>query len=88
MTAPARHPRFIELERQRCARIPRLAVGQRWDWDDADHHQVDVLAVQPPGPGSEFPWPRVTCRLASGTVVTVGATAFVGATPAVARKAA
>ncbi len=75
-----RHPRFAAFERQRLARIPRLAVGQRWDWDDADHHEVEILALEPPKPGGEYPWPRVTCRLATGTVVTVGSPAFCGAT--------
>ena len=85
MIVEGRHPRFVAAERERLAKVPRLAVGQRWDWDDADHHQVEVLALEPPGPGAEYPWPRVTCRLDSGTVVTVGATAFIGATPAVVR---
>jgi hypothetical protein len=85
MITDGRQARFVDFERRRLAKLPRLAVGQRWDWDDADHHQVEVLELEPPGPGAEFPWPRVTCRFASGTVVTVGATAFVGATPAVVR---
>lgn len=80
MSSPARHPRFAAFERARLARTPELAVGDRWDWNDADHHQVEVLELEPPAPGGEFPWPRVTCRFASGTVVVVGATAFAGAT--------
>jgi hypothetical protein len=78
-----RHPRFVALERQRLASIPKLAVGQHWDWNDADHHQVEVLALEVPGADTEFPWPRVTCRLVrTGTVVVVGAPAFVGASRA------
>jgi hypothetical protein len=85
MITEGRHARFIAFERERLARIPRLAVGQRWDWDEADHHQVEIMDLEQPGAGAEYPWPRVTCRLASRTVVTVGATAFIGATPAVVR---
>lgn len=80
-----RHARFVAYERERMGRIPRLAAGQRWDWDDADHHQVEILAMEAPAGGDEFPWPRVACRLASGTVVTVGASAFIGATRSVVR---
>lgn len=81
-----RHPRFLEFERARAARVPFLRVGETWAWDEPDHHHLQVLALEQPGPGAEFPWPRVTCQFASGSVVTVGATAFCGASRVVARQ--
>lgn len=72
-----RHPMFVERIRRAADRVPPLRVDDIWEWNEPDRHAVRVLALD----AAATPWPRVTCRfIATGTVVTVGGTAFAGAT--------
>jgi hypothetical protein len=77
VTIEGRHPMWEARLQRLAARVPKLQVGDTWTWNDADRHPVEVLGLEP---GHDFPWPMVTGRFASGTVIRVGASAFAGAT--------
>jgi alpha-D-ribose 1-methylphosphonate 5-triphosphate synthase subunit PhnH len=71
---PDRHPTFQARVDAQAARVPQLAAGQTWEWNEPDHHHVTVLELLPAS--DEHPWPYVRCRFPSGIEVVVGATAF------------